>query len=126
MDELDLIRERAETVGFATADDLAPARARLLAATRTGRPRHSRRWSRAAGATTIGPAAAITAVVTPAPADRIGVGVANADPVKVLSEAAGAALTEPVTAPRPDQFLSVKTEHPDHHTREVWLAPATA
>jgi hypothetical protein len=124
MDELELIRERAETVGFATADDLAPARARLLAAARTGRSRRSRRWFWAAGATTIGLAAAITAVVTLTPADRIGVGVgvANADPVKVLTEAAGAALTEPATAPRPDQFLYVKTALPDHQTREVWLS----
>ncbi|MFG1646611.1 CU044_5270 family protein [Amycolatopsis sp. NPDC049252] len=121
MDELDLIRERAEAVGLATAEDLAPARARLVAATRAGRPR---RWFWAAGATTIGLAAAITAVVTLTPADRIGVGagVANADPVKVLTAAAGAALTEPAGAPRPDQFLYVKTETPDHHTREVWLS----
>ncbi|WP_328649530.1 CU044_5270 family protein [Amycolatopsis sp. NBC_00348] len=121
MDELDLIRERAEAVGFATAEDLAPARARLVAATRTGRPR---RWFWAAGATTIGLAAAITAVVTLTPADRIGVGagVANADPVKVLTAAAGAALAEPATAPRPDQFLYVKTALPEHRTREVWLS----
>ncbi|MFJ1766923.1 CU044_5270 family protein [Amycolatopsis sp. NPDC088138] len=124
MDELDLIRERAEAVGFATAEDLAPVRARLVAATRTGRPARSRRWFWAAGATTIGLAAAITAVVTLTPAARIGVGagVANADPVKVLTEAAGAALTEPATAPRPDQFLYVKTEYPGHQTREVWFS----
>ncbi len=121
MDELELIRERAETVGFATADDLAAARARLLAAARPGRPR---RWFRAAGATTIGLAAAITAVVTLAPADRLGVGagVANADPVKVLTAAAGAVLAEPATAPRPDQFLYVKTANPGQDPREVWLS----
>lgn len=79
MDELDLIRERAEAVGFATAEDLAPARARLVAATRTGRPR---RWFWAAGATTIGLAAAITAVVTLTPADRIGVEPASRTPIR--------------------------------------------
>jgi hypothetical protein len=124
MDELDLIRERAETVGFASADDLAPARERLLAAARGERPHRSRRWFWAAGATTIGLAAAITAVVALAPADRIGVGagVANADPVKVLTEAASAALKEPAAAPRPDQFLYVKTEFPGNPPREVWLS----
>jgi hypothetical protein len=123
MDELDLIRERAEAVGFAPAEHLAPARERLLAAARGDRPHRSRRWFWAAGAS-IGLAAAITAVVALAPAEQvgIGVGVAHADPVKVLTEAAGAALKEPAKAPRPDQFLYVRTENPDHHTREVWLS----
>ncbi|MEV7039665.1 CU044_5270 family protein [Amycolatopsis sp. NPDC051061] len=40
----------------------------------------------------------------------------------VLTEAAGAALEEPAKAPRPDQFLYVRTENPDHHIREVWLS----
>jgi hypothetical protein len=123
MDDLDLIRHRAETVGFAPAEHLTPARERLLAAARGERPHRSRRWFWAAGAS-IGLAAAITAVVALAPAEQvgIGVGVANADPVKVLTEAAGAALEEPAKAPRPDQFLYVRTENPDHRTREVWLS----
>ncbi|MCR6485008.1 CU044_5270 family protein [Amycolatopsis sp. OK19-0408] len=123
MDELDLIRERADTVGFAPAEHLTPARERLLAAARGERPHRSRRWFWVAGAS-IGLAAAITAVVTLAPAEQvgIGVGVANADPVRVLTEAASAALKEPVKPPRPDQFLYVKTEYPDHHTREIWLS----
>ncbi|WP_410671708.1 CU044_5270 family protein [Amycolatopsis sp. cmx-4-68] len=123
MDELDLIRERAETVGFAPAEHLAPARERLLTAARGGRAARPRRWFWAAGAT-VGLAAAITAVVALAPADRIGVGagVANADPVRVLSEAASAALAQPATAPRPDQFLYVKTEFPGYPPREVWLS----
>jgi hypothetical protein len=123
MDELDLIRDRAEAVGFAPAEHLTPARERLLAAARGGRPHRSRRWFWAAGAT-IGLAAAITAVVALAPADRVGIGagVAHADPVKVLTEAASAALREPATPPRPDQFLYVKTEDFDHSTREIWLS----
>jgi hypothetical protein len=123
MDELDLIRERAEAVGFAPAEHLTPARERLLAAARGGRPHRSRRWFWAAGAS-IGLAAAITAVVALAPAEQvgIGVGVAHADPVKVLTEAASTALKEPAKPPRPDQFLYVKTEYAIPPNREVWLS----
>ncbi|MEV5714946.1 CU044_5270 family protein [Amycolatopsis mediterranei] len=123
MDELDLIRTRAETVGFAPAEHLAPARERLLAAARGERRHRPRRWFWLAGAS-IGLAAAITAVVALTPADQVGVGagVAHADPVKVLAEAANTALKEPAKPPRPDQFLYVKTEHADHHIREVWLS----
>jgi len=123
MDELDLIRERAEAVGFAPAEHLTPARERLLAAARGDRPHRSRRWFWAAGAS-IGLAAAITAVVALAPAEQvgIGVGVAHADPVKVLTEAASTALKEPAKPPRPDQFLYVKTEYAIPPNREVWLS----
>ncbi|MDX3193489.1 CU044_5270 family protein [Streptomyces sp. MN03-5084-2B] len=124
MDELDLIRDRAETVGFAPPERLAPARERLLAAARGERRHRSRRWVWLGGAS-VGLAAAITAVVALAPADQVGgVGVgpavAHADPVKVLTAAANTALKEPAKPPRPDQFLYVKTETPDHHVREVW------
>ncbi|MBE1493445.1 hypothetical protein H4696_000545 [Amycolatopsis lexingtonensis] len=125
MDDLDLIRERADAVGFATAEDLAPARERLLAAARGGRPRRARRWFWTAGAATA-LAAGITAVVALAPVGEtgagVGVGVAHADPVRVLTEAATVSLQEPHTTPRPDQFLYVKTEYPDHHVREVWFS----
>jgi hypothetical protein len=125
MDDLDLIRERAETVGFAPAERLAPARARLLAAARGERRHRPTRWFWAAGAS-IGLAAAITAVVALAPADQVGVGigpgVAHADPVKVLTAAASAALKEPAKPPRPDQFLYVKTEYTIPPNREVWLS----
>ncbi|KDN18026.1 CU044_5270 family protein [Amycolatopsis rifamycinica] len=123
MDELDLIRDRAETVGFAPPEQLAPARERLLAAARGERRHRPRRWFWAAGAS-IGLAAAITAVVALAPADQVGIGpaVAHADPVKVLTAAASSALKEPAKPPRPDQFLYVRTEQPDHHVREVWFS----
>ncbi|MEV6880166.1 CU044_5270 family protein [Amycolatopsis sp. NPDC051128] len=124
MDDLDLIRERAETVGFAPAERLAPARARLLAAARGERRHRPTRWFWAAGAS-IGLAAAITAVVALAPADQvggIGPGVAHADPVKVLTAAANTALKEPAKPPRPDQFLYVKTEYTIPPNREVWLS----
>ncbi|MEU7787582.1 CU044_5270 family protein [Amycolatopsis sp. NPDC049159] len=125
MDELDLIRDRADAVGFATAEELVPARDRLLAAARTGRPRRARRWWWTAGAAA-GLAAGITAVVALAPAGEtgagVGVGVAQADPVRVLTEAAGAALGEQATPPRADQYLYVKTEYPGHQTREVWFS----
>jgi hypothetical protein len=123
MDELDLIRTRAETVGFAPPEHLAPARERLLAAARGERRHRPRRWFWLAGASA-GLAAAITAVVALTPADQVGVGagVAHADPVKVLTEAANTALKEPAKPPRPDQFLYVKTESPDHHVREVWFS----
>ncbi|MEU0797682.1 CU044_5270 family protein [Amycolatopsis sp. NPDC005961] len=123
MDELDLIRDRADTIGFAPAEHLTPARERLLAAARGERPHRSRRLFWAAGAS-IGLAAAITAVVALAPADRVGIGagVAHADPVKVLTEAASSALKEPAKPPRPDQFLYVKTEYAIPPDREVWLS----
>ncbi|WP_370962084.1 CU044_5270 family protein [Amycolatopsis sp. cg9] len=127
MDDLDLIRERADAVGLATAEDLAPARERLLAAARTGRPRRAKRWFWTAGAAAA-LAAGITAVVALAPAGEtgagvgVGVGVAHADPVRVLTEAAGAALGEQAAVPRPDQFLYVKTERSDHSVREVWFS----
>ncbi len=125
MDELDLIRDRAETVGFAPADHLTPARERLLAAARGERRHRPRRWFWIAGASA-GLATAITAVVALAPADQaglgVGVGVAHADPVKVLTAAASTALKEPAKPPRPDQFLYVKTESAGHHVREVWFS----
>ncbi|WP_410639096.1 CU044_5270 family protein [Amycolatopsis sp. lyj-346] len=123
MDELDLIRERAETVGFAPAEHLAPARERLLAAARGERRHRPRRWFWIAGAS-IGLAAAITAVVALGPADQVGVGpgVAHADPVKVLTAAASTALKEPAKPPRPDQFLYVKTEYAIPPHREVWFS----
>ncbi|WP_103335794.1 CU044_5270 family protein [Amycolatopsis sp. CA-126428] len=123
MDELDLIRTRAETVGFAPAEHLAPARERLLAAARGERRHRPRRWFWLAGAS-IGLAAAITAVVALTPADQVGVGagVAHADPVKVLTAAANTALKEPAKPPRPDQFLYVKTEYTIPPNREVWLS----
>ncbi|WP_103353441.1 CU044_5270 family protein [Amycolatopsis sp. CA-128772] len=120
MDDLDLIRDRAEAVGLAPAEQLAPARERLPAAARGERRRRPGRWFWAAGASA-GLAAAITAVVALTPADQVGIGggVAHADPVKVLTEAASTALKEPVQPPRPDQFLSVRTEYPAHRTREI-------
>jgi hypothetical protein len=123
MDDLDLIRERAETVGFASPEHLAPARDRLLAAARGERRRRPGRLFWAAGAS-VGLAAAITAVVALAPAEQVGVGagVANADPVKVLTAAADNALKEPTKPPRPDQFLYVRTEEPENHVREVWIS----
>ncbi|MDQ7805431.1 CU044_5270 family protein [Amycolatopsis sp. A133] len=123
MDELDLIRDRAETVGFVPADHLAPARERLLAAARGERRHRPRRWFWIAGASA-GLAAAITAVVALAPADQVGVGagVAHADPVKVLTAAASSVLKEPAKPPRPDQFLYVKTEYPIPPNREVWFS----
>ncbi|WP_410573744.1 CU044_5270 family protein [Amycolatopsis sp. cmx-4-61] len=123
MDELDLIRTRAEAVGFAPEERLAPARERLLAAARGDRRHRSHRWFWIAGAS-VGLAAAITAVVALAPADQAGVGagVAHADPVKVLTAAADNALKEPAKPPRPDQFLYVKTVEPENHVREVWFS----
>ncbi|WP_410617067.1 CU044_5270 family protein [Amycolatopsis sp. lyj-109] len=123
MDELDLIRNRAETTGFAPAEHLTPARERLLAAARGERRSRPRRWLWIAGGS-VGLAAAITAVVALAPTEQVGVGpsVAHADPVKVLTAAASSALKEPAKPPRPDQFLYVKTEQADHHFREVWFS----
>jgi hypothetical protein len=63
------------------------------------------------GATAVGLAAAITAVLTLAPADNpVGLPVPQASAAEVLHAAAAAALQMPDTPPRADQFVYVKQE----------------
>jgi hypothetical protein len=133
MDEMQLIREFGESVPLANHDELAVARAKLLVAASgqqdadhepaTAHRLRSRKRLRWLGATAVGLAAAITAVVATAPVDKIGLPVpeASADPVRVLQNAAAAALKLPDTPPGPDQFVYTKTQDPQG-IREAWLS----
>ncbi|WP_406633184.1 CU044_5270 family protein [Amycolatopsis sp. WGS_07] len=113
MDEMQLLRERTADVPLPALDDLAPARERLLAEARAeGRPNKTK-WA-------IGIAAA-AAVAAVAIVPFSGGQPAAADPVRVLHDAAKAALQKPDTPPQPGQFLYVKKQTPDG-TREEWLS----
>nr|WP_042186416.1 CU044_5270 family protein [Kibdelosporangium sp. MJ126-NF4]CEL17262.1 hypothetical protein [Kibdelosporangium sp. MJ126-NF4]CTQ91508.1 hypothetical protein [Kibdelosporangium sp. MJ126-NF4] len=114
MDEMQLIRDLGSDTPLATAEELAPARARLLTA-RT--PRRTKRFAVYGGAV-IGMAAAILAAVTLIPPEQNT--SANADPIQVLAGASRAALSQPGTAPRPDQFLYTKSQEPGGQFREDW------
>ncbi|WP_051790919.1 CU044_5270 family protein [Amycolatopsis jejuensis] len=85
-------------------------------ANQTG-PNTAKRSTKARIAATAGIAAAVAAAVTIAPLG--GPQPAAADPVRVLHDAAAAALRGPDHPPRPDQFLYVKTQTPDG-TKEEW------
>ncbi|OLZ49613.1 CU044_5270 family protein [Amycolatopsis keratiniphila] len=126
MDELQLIAERTGSVPLAESVVLGPARARLMAeiaraGTENAVPLKKRRRWVWTGAGAVGLAAAITAVVTLAPVDQVGLEppAAAADPVTVLRNAAAAALKSPAAPPRPDQFVYTKTKQPDGE-RESW------
>jgi hypothetical protein len=131
MDEMQLIREFGEPVKLPDHDDLASARAKLLAAASrpekaTVHPLRSRKRLVWLGATAVGLAAAITAVVALAPVDKVGLPIsvpqAQADPVQVLHAAAAAALKMPATPPRPDQFVYMKEQASGGSAYEGWLS----
>jgi hypothetical protein len=130
MDEMQLLREFGEPVELPDHDDLAPARAKLLAAassapTATVHPLRTRKRLMWLGATAVGLAAAITAVVALAPADNPGLPVTQAnaaEAMQVLHAAAAAALKMPDTPPRPDQFVYIKQEGVGGHTYEGWFS----
>lgn len=116
MDDLRLVRELGDEVPLATPVQLAPARARLLAAmpatpaaTSLSGSRHRvrPRWRLVfSGVAAVGVAAAVASVLVLAP-DQVGggVSVANADPTQVLHSAAAAALRLPDTIPNSDQYV---------------------
>ncbi|MFD8495246.1 CU044_5270 family protein [Amycolatopsis sp. NPDC059657] len=121
MDELQLLKEAGDKTPLVTLAELAPARARLEAAIGASQaPRTRRRRLVWGGAGVIGLAAAITAVIAIAPVDEVAP-QAVADPVRVLTEAAAAALLAPDVEPRPDQLIYTKTQNPDS-VRESWLS----
>lgn len=143
MDELALLKEMADTTPLPAAEDLAPARNRLLTAMSTtlasdavtdrsrvvnGTARPPVAWSRRArrlwwsGAAVVGLAAAITAVVAVGGLEPVGVGPASASAADILHEAAAAARTLPDEPPRGDQFVYTKTQNGDGTVREAWLS----
>ncbi|SFB62233.1 hypothetical protein SAMN05216266_13026 [Amycolatopsis marina] len=116
MDEMQLIRDMNDHHELPSAEELAPARAQLLAAAAAeraqGQPavhRIRRFGSRArlglGGA--IGIAAAVAAVTVLAPFNGQAPD-AHAEAVRVLQNAADAARALPDTEPRPDQFVYTK------------------
>ena len=131
MDEMQLLREFAKPSELPERDDLAQARAKLVAATistaKTA-PAHPHRkrmlWG---GLTAVGVAAAITAAVALAPVDN-GVlpgpvpRAGAAEAVRVLNAAAAAVLKMPDTPPRPDQFVYIKSQGPDSYQYEGWFS----
>ncbi|MCE7001523.1 CU044_5270 family protein [Kibdelosporangium philippinense] len=115
MDELQLIRELGDEIPLATAEELAPARARLLAARR---PRRAKRYTVYGGAV-IGMAAAIFAAFTLITPEENN--TATADPIQVLRNASAAALQAYDITPAPNQYLYTKVQEPDG-AREMWAS----
>jgi hypothetical protein len=120
MDELTLLRDLDRTP-LPDPDQLAPARAALLAAIATEEPpRRSRRRLVASGAVVAGLAAAITAVVALGPVAEVAPPTASA--AEVLDQAAAAARRAPDVVPRPDQFVYTRSQDGDGSVRETWLS----
>ncbi|WP_116045358.1 CU044_5270 family protein [Amycolatopsis palatopharyngis] len=125
MDEMQLIREMNGNTELATPEELAPARARLLAATagaRAQQPTGPRRRRFGTGARlgfggVIGIAAAAAAVVVIAP---FGGQAPEASAAQVLHGAAEAALALPDAEPEADQFVYKKVALPDGRSYELW------
>ncbi|MEU7531035.1 CU044_5270 family protein [Saccharothrix sp. NPDC042600] len=128
MDDLTLVRALADDTPLPTPTDLAPARARLMAAltaattpaaTTAAQPAGSRtavtplrsgkrrkRGFVLAGGSTLVAAAAVAVAVTLTPVDVVGgPAPAVAGAAEVLNHAAAKARTEPFVEPRPDQFV---------------------
>jgi len=122
MDELSLLTN-ADRTPLPDPAELAPARARLLAAIHAEPARgRSRRRLVASGAVVVGLAAAITAVIALGPLEEAGIAPPKASAAEVLHQAAVAARTMPDVVPRPDQFVYSKSQYADGSTREAWLS----
>jgi hypothetical protein len=123
MDDLTLLKDMADRTPLPGEDDLAPARARLLAEIGAPAPRRGRgRGLLLSGAAVVGMAAAITAVVALGGLEPVGVEPARASAAEILHRAADAARTQPDTPPRADQFVYTKTQLGDGTVREAWLS----
>jgi len=117
MDEMQLLRELGDATPLVSATDLAPARARLTAATR---PHPRRRRLAVYGVSVVGLAAAVFGVGALVPTGDGGPATASAD--QILQLAAAAALDAPFVTPRPDQFVYLKAKEPDGSISEDWLS----
>jgi hypothetical protein len=128
MDDLTFVRELGDETPLPNRADLAPARERLLAGMTEPAPvRLLRRRSRFAlvGATAIGLAAAVAAMITLAPAGDLTTGdtaaIAEGTPTapQVLRLAAERTLSQPEVVPRPDQYIYTLTQG-DWGKEEFW------
>jgi hypothetical protein len=129
MDEMQLIRELDNHSRLATAEELAPARAQLLAAAAAERahqnsqvPRRRRfgTGTRLGLGGAIGIAAAVAAVVVIAPFGGQTPN-AHAEAVQVLHNAADATRALSDVEPRPDQFVYTKSAM-DTDSYESWMS----
>ncbi|MBP2324383.1 hypothetical protein JOF56_004768 [Kibdelosporangium banguiense] len=136
MDEMQLLRELGDRTPLATRNDLAPARAALLAKTK---PKARKRFA-IYGAAVAAMAAAIFAVFALIPPSHSGTenvsgparntgentggvtGARNDDPVQVLRLAATSALQTKDITPRSDQFVYIKTQFENGSVREDWFS----
>ncbi|GAA3635776.1 CU044_5270 family protein [Lentzea roselyniae] len=118
MDEIQLIRSMVAETELPNSDDLSPVRERLIAAARaeTGPAVARRRGRRFTLVGAVAIAAAIAAVVVLAP---FGGPAPSAEAAGVLRRAADVVRGLQEAAPRADQFVYTKTEHPDG-VREAW------
>jgi hypothetical protein len=125
MDDLTLLKDMARTTPLPGEEDLAPARARLLAgitaAPAAVAPRR-RRGLVLSGVAVVGLAAAITGVIALGVLEPVGVAPARADAAEILHLAADAARAQPATPPRADQFVYTETRLGDGSVREAWLS----
>lgn len=133
MDEMQLLREFAQPSELPGRDDLAQARAKLVAATISTAetaPAHPHRkpmlWG---GFTAVTVAAAVTAAVALAPVDIVPPSPLSppqnqveTDPVRILLAAAEVARAKPEVEPRPDQFVYRKTRMKDGREIETWAS----
>ena len=119
MDDLTLLRNLVDDTPLLDRDDLAPARARLVAGITAPAPvrllRHRSRFA-LLGGTTIGLAAAVAAAITLVPPNEQAPAT-GPDAVQVLNLAAARVLATPHDVPRPDQFLYARSDG-----RESWLS----
>ncbi|MEV4315360.1 CU044_5270 family protein [Actinocrispum sp. NPDC049592] len=120
MDELQLLRELGDETPLVSAQDLAPARAKLVAGMK---PKRGNRFA-VYGAAVVGLAAAIFAVFALIPPSKDGSGPAPAaaSAETVLRSAAQAARSQPFVEPRPDQFVYTRISYPGQPDYESWLS----
>jgi hypothetical protein len=125
MDDLALLKEMADGTPLPSADELTPARSRLMTtiATDDAPVKHKpRRRLVVSAAVTVGLAAAITGVVSLGGLEPVGVAPREAGAAEILHQAADAVRTLPATPPRPDQFIYTKTQRTYSTVREAWLS----
>jgi hypothetical protein len=121
MNELNLVRDLGRDVPLPTTDQLAPARARLLAELETGRPRRRRRFAVAAAITATVAAGVTALAMITSTTPRGAAPPPAAAAADVLTRAAAAARAQPDVAPRPDQFVYAETRV-GSGVRRAWLS----
>jgi hypothetical protein len=85
-------------------------------------PRLRRRRVVVSVVTVVGLAAAIIGVVALGGLEPVGVAPPVASAAEILHQAADAVREQPITPPRPDQFVYTRTQDRDGAVREAWLS----